>query len=184
MDHTAPLPAALYGVMAEFEDPTSLVDAARRTYDEGYRNFDSFSPFPIHEIFEAMHLHDKRVPLLVLGGGLAGLCTGLGLQVWVSAFAYPLNIGGRPYLSWPMFVPVTFELTILFAAFAAVFGMFALNGLPMPYHPVFNVERFTAHASQDRFFLAIEAADPKFDRTSTRAFLQSLGAKDINDVEE
>ena len=113
-----------------------------------------------------MHLHDKRVPLMVLGGGITGLCTGLGLQVWVSAFAYPLNIGGRPYLSWPMFVPVTFELTILFAAFAAVFGMFALNGFPMPYHPVFNVERFTAHASQDRFFVAIEATDPKFDRAA------------------
>jgi hypothetical protein len=102
----------------------------------------------------------------------------------VSAVAYPLNIGGRPYLSWPMFVPVTFELTILFAAFAAVFGMFALNGLPMPYHPVFNVQRFTAHASQDGFFLAIEAADPKFDRAGTRAFLQSLGAREVNDVEE
>jgi len=184
MDHTTPVPPALYGVMAEFEDPTSLVEAARRTHDEGYRNFDAFSPFPIHEVFEAMHLHDKRVPLMVLGGGIAGLCTGLGLQVWVSAFAYPLNIGGRPYLSWPMFVPVTFELTILFAAFAAVFGMFALNGFPTPYHPVFNVERFTAHASQDRFFVAIEATDPKFDRARTRAFLQSLGAKDINDVEE
>ena len=123
-----------------------------------------------------MHLHDKRVPLLVLLGGIAGLVTGLGLQAWVSAVAYPLNIGGRPNLSWPMFIPVTFELTILFAAFAAVFGMFALNGLPMPYHPVFNVERFAAHASQDRFFLAIEANDPKFDAVRTRAFLQSLGA--------
>ena len=183
MDYKPSAAPALYGVMAEFEDPTSLVDAARRTYDEGYRKFDSFSPFPIHEIFEAMHLHDKRVPLMVLGGGITGLCAGLGLQVWVSAFAYPLNIGGRPYLSWPMFVPVSFELTILFAAFAAVFGMFALNGFPMPYHPVFNVERFTAHASQDRFFVAIEATDPKFDRDRTRAFLHSLGAKDINDVE-
>jgi hypothetical protein len=131
-----------------------------------------------------MHLHDKRVPLLVLAGGITGLLAGLGLQVWVSAFAYPLNIGGRPYLSWPMFIPVTFELTILFAAFAAVFGMFALNGFPMPYHPVFNVERFAAHASQDRFFLAIEAADPKFDRDRTRAFLQSLGAREVNDVQE
>src|SRR3954469_3307843 len=175
---------ALYGVMGEFEDPTSLVDAARRTYAEGYRQFDAFSPFPIHETFEAMHLHDKRIPLLVLLGGLAGMFTGLGLQVWVSKFAYPLNIGGRPYLSWPMFIPVTFELTILFAAFAAVFGMFILNGLPMPYHPVFNVARFAEHASQDRFFLAIEATDPKFNYQGTRAFLQSLGAKEISDVEE
>ncbi len=183
MHDTAPA-QGLYGVMAEFEDPTSLVAAARRTYDEGYRVFDAFSPFPIHETFEAMHLHDKRVPLMVLGGGILGMLTGLGLQAWVSAVAYPLNIGGRPYLSWPMFIPVTFELTILFAAFAAVFGMFALNGFPMPYHPVFNVERFTAHASQDRFFLAIEATDPKFDRDKTRAFLKGLGATEVNDVAE
>src|SRR6476620_1932874 len=183
MDHHRPIVPSLYGVMAEFEDPTSLVAAARRTYDEGYRSFDAFSPFPIHETFEAMHLHDKRVPLLVLLGGIAGMLTGLGLQAWVSAVAYPLNIGGRPYLSWPMFVPVTFELTILFAAFAAVFGMFGLNGLPMPSHPVFNVERFAEHASQDRFFLAIEATDPKFNYQATRAFLQGLGAREINDVE-
>jgi hypothetical protein len=182
MDQT-PAGSTLYGLMGEFEDPTALVAAARRTYDEGYRKFDSFSPFPIHEIFSAMHLEDRRVPWIVLAGGIAGMLTGLGLQVWVSAFAYPLNIGGRPYLSWPMFIPVTFELTILFAAFGAVFGMFILNGLPMPYHPVFNVARFTEHASQDGFFLAIEADDPKFDRQGTRAFLQSLGAKDVSDVD-
>src|SRR5215210_344681 len=182
MDRTPAVPA-LYGVMAEFEDPTSLVEAARRTYDEGYRVFDAYSPFPIHETFAAMHIEDRRVPLLVLGGGIAGLLAGLGLQVWVSAIAYPLNIGGRPYLSWPMFIPVTFELTILFASFAAVFGMFILNGLPMPYHPVFNVQRFAAHASQDRFFLAIEATDPKFGRDDTRQFLLSLGAREVNDVE-
>ena len=183
MEHKRPV-AALYGVMAEFDDTTALVDAARRTYAEGYRKFEAYSPFPIHDLFEAMHIRDKRVSLLVLLGGLTGMLTGLGLQIWVSAVAYPLNIAGRPYISWPMFIPVTFELTILFAAFAAVFGMFALNGLPMPYHPVFNVERFTAHASQDRFFLAIEATDAKFDRAATRTFLQGLGAKDINDVEE
>ncbi len=182
MEQTPARPA-LYGVMAEFEDPTALVEATRRTYDEGYRAFDSFSPFPIHETFAAMHIEDRRVPLFVLLGGLTGLCTGLGLQVWVSAIAYPLNIGGRPYLSWPMFIPVTFELTILFASFAAVFGMFILNGLPMPYHPVFNVARFAEHASQDRFFLAIETTDPKFNYQATRAFLQGLGAREINDVE-
>ena len=177
-------PAALYGVMAEFDDTTALVEAARRTYGEGYRRFEAYSPFPIHDLFEVMHIRDKRMALIVLLGGLAGLFTGLGLQIWVSAIAYPLNIGGRPYLSWPMFIPVTFELTILFAAFAAVLGMFGLNGLPMPYHPVFNVERFARHASQDRFFLAIEATDPKFDRTGTRAFLQSVGAKEVSDVDE
>ena len=183
MDYKFSSPA-LYGVMAEFDNPTSLVEAARRTYDEGYRRFESYSPYPVHEVFDAMHIRDKRVSLFVLIGGLTGLCTGLGLQIWVSAIAYPLNVGGRPFISWPMFIPVTFELTILFGAFAAVFGMLGLNGLPMPYHPVFNVERFAAHASQDRFFLAIEATDAKFDRAATRTFLQGLGAKDINDVEE
>ena len=168
--------------MAEFIDPSALVAAARRTYDEGYREFDSYSPFPIHELFDAMHCRDRRVPLFVLLGGIAGGLTGLGLQVWVSAVAYPLNVGGRPYLSWPMFIPVTFELTILFAALTAVFGMFILNGLPMPYHPVFNVPTFARGASQEGFFLAIESADPKFDRERTRTFLQGLGAKEINDV--
>ena len=179
-----PVAPSLYGVMAEFEDPTALVAATRRTYDEGYKAFDAFSPFPIHDLFPAMHIEDRRVPLMVLVGGITGMLAGIGLQVWVSAFAYPLNIGGRPHLSWPMFVPVAFELTILFAALAAVFGMFILNGLPMPYHPVFNVQRFTDHASQDGFFLAIESTDPKFDRERTRAFLQGLGAREVNDVAE
>ncbi|OFW09007.1 MAG: hypothetical protein A3H96_13300 [Acidobacteria bacterium RIFCSPLOWO2_02_FULL_67_36] len=183
MDQTRSV-SALYGLMAEFENPTALVAAARRTYDEGYREFDSYSPFPIHELFHAMHLKDWRVPLFVLLGGIAGGLIGFGLQAWVSAVAYPLNIGGRPYISWPMFIPVTFELTILFAALAAVFGMFALNGLPAPYHPVFNVARFARGASQEGFFLAIEAADPKFDRQATRQFLENLGAMEVNEVEE
>jgi Protein of unknown function (DUF3341) len=181
MDHT-PAAASLYGLMAEFEDPTTLVAAAQRTHDQGYRKFDAYSPFPIHELFAVMKIEDRRVPLIVLLGGIAGLMTGLGLQVYVSYFAYPLNIGGRPYLSWPMFVPVAFELTILFAALSAVFGMFILNGLPMPYHPVFNVPRFAEAASQDGFFLAIESGDPMFDREKTHQFLQSLGAREINEV--
>ena len=183
MDHAVTKPA-LYGLMAEFEDPTALVEATRRTYDEGFTKFDSYSPFPIHELFHAMHIEDRRVPLLVLGGGITGLLAGIGLQVFASAIAYPMNIAGRPYLSWPMFVPVAFELTILFAALAAVFGMFILNGLPMPYHPVFNVQRFAEHASQDGFFLAIESTDPKFDRERTRTFLRGLGAREVNDVAE
>ena len=179
-----PQPPGRFGLCAEFADPTSLVEAARRTYEEGYRRFDSFSPFPIHELFDVMRLKDHRVALMVLCGGIVGGLTGLGLQAWVSAVAYPLNIGGRPLLSWPMFVPVTFELTILFTSLTAVFGMFALNGLPMPYHPLFNVQRFAKAASIDGFFLAIEASDPKFDWTATRAFLTNLGAKEVNDVEE
>src|SRR3990172_4017460 len=141
MDQTRSV-SALYGLMAEFENPTALVAAARRTYDEGYREFDSYSPFPIHELFHAMHLKDWRVPLFVLLGGIAGGLIGFGLQAWVSAVAYPLNIGGRAHISRPIFFPLTFSLTILFAALAAVFGMFALNGLPAPYHPLFNVARF------------------------------------------
>jgi hypothetical protein len=183
MQQQRPQPA-LYGLMAEFADPTALVAAARRTYDEGYRAFDSYSPFPIHELFDAMHCKDRRVPLFVLLGGIAGGLTGFGLQVWVSAYAYPLNIGGKPYISWPMFIPVTFEMTILFAALTAVFGMFILNGLPMPYHPVFNVPTFARGASQEGFFLAIESADPQFDREKTHRFLQGLGAKEINEVAE
>jgi hypothetical protein len=169
--------------MAEFPDPTSLVVATRRTHDEGYRNIDAYSPFPIHELVEAFHAHDHRVQRNVLLGGIFGMFAGFGLCYWVSVVAYPLNVGGRPFNSWPAFIPVTFELTILFASFAAVFGMFILNGLPMPYHPVFNVARFAEHASQDGFFLAIESTDPKFNHGATRAFLQGLGAKEINDVE-
>ena len=179
MDQTRPI----YGLMAEFEDPTSLVQAARRTHQAGYRQFDAFSPFPIHELFDAIQCRDRRVPLVVLGGGIAGAIVGFGLQSWVSAVAYPLNIGGKPYISWPMFIPVTFELTILFAALSAMFGWIVLNGLPMPYHPVFNVARFSAHASQNGFFLAIESSDPRFDRGQTFDFLKNLGAKEINEVE-
>jgi hypothetical protein len=179
MDQNRPI----YGLLAEFEDPTALVAAARRTREAGYRQFDSFSPFPIHELFEAMELNDRRVPLMVLGGGIAGGLLGFGLQSWVSAVAYPLNIGGRPFISWPMFIPVTFELTILLAAFSAMAAWIVLSGLPKPYHPVFNVSRFVSHGSQEGFFIAIEAADPKFDRQRTFEFLRSVGATEINEVE-
>jgi Alternative complex III, ActD subunit len=172
----------LYGLMAEFENANALTEAAKRTYDEGYRKMDAYSPFPIEPVWEAMGMHDRPVSFLVLCGGIVGLIAGFGLCYWVSTIAYPLNVGGRPYNSWPSFIPVTFELTILFASFAAVIGMLALNGLPMPYHPVFNVPSF-ARASQDRFFLAIEAADPKFDRARTLEFLKALGAREINEVE-
>ena len=173
----------IYGLMAEFGDVTSLVAAAERTTAEGYKKVDAFTPFPVHELFEALHAHDKRLPLLVLIGGVTGAFAGFGLCYWVSVIAYPLNIGGRPYNSWPSFIPVTFEVTILLAAFTCVIGMLLLNGLPMPYHPVFNVPRFAARASQDGLFLAIEADDPKFDRVKTRAWLQDLGAKEINEIE-
>ena len=179
MDRQKPL----YGYMAEFRDVTSLVAAAKRATAEGYKKVDAFTPFPIHELFDALDAHDKRLPLIVLLAGITGAFAGFGLCYWVSVIAYPLNIGGRPFNSWPSFIPVTFEVTILVAAFSCVIAMLALNGLPMPYHPVFNVPRFAAHASQDGLFLAIEADDPKFDRVKTRALLQDLGAKEINEIE-
>jgi hypothetical protein len=171
----------LYGLMAEFNDPGRLVSAAKRTYAEGYRKIDAFSPYPIEEAWEAIGQHDRRLSLIVLGGGLAGLLTGLALQEWVHQIAYPINIAGKPLNSWPQFVPVIFELTILFAALAGVIGMIALNGLSMPYHPVFNVPRFD-RATRDGFFLLVEASDPKFDRQRTRDFLKGLDASEVNDV--
>ena len=174
-------PPAIYGLMAEFDDPTSLVAAAKRTYAAGYRKIDTFSPYPIEEAWEAIGQHDRRLSLIVLAGGLTGLLSGIGLQEWVHNLAYPINIAGKPYNSWPQFIPVTFELTILFAALAGVIGMIVLNGLPMPYHPVFNVARF-ALASRNRFFLCIEAKDPKFDLEATRRFLETLGPRGVATV--
>ncbi len=171
----------IYGLLAEFETPQALVEAAEKVRHAGYRRIDAYSPFPIEELSEAIGFRDRRLPLFVLIGGLVGTLAGLGLEYWVSAMAYPLNIGGRPYASWPSFIPVAFETTILFAALTAVFGMFALNGLPMPYHPVFNAPRFSA-ASRDRFFLVVEATDPKFDRVQTRQVLANLHAREVTEL--
>jgi hypothetical protein len=178
--HTAP--AGPYGLMAEFDDPSALVAAAKRTYEAGYRNIDAFSPYPIEEVWEAIGQHDRRLSLIVLIGGLTGLLVGFGLQEWVHQVAYPINIAGKPLNSWPQFVPVMFELTILFASLSAVIGMIVLNGLPQPYHPVFNVPRFE-HASRDKFFLLVESTDPKFDRTKTLDFLKALNPSEVNEVE-
>ena len=172
----------LYGLMAEFENPTAVVEAARKSYASGYRRMDAYSPYPIEELTEALGIKATRLPLLVLIGGLLGATGGYSLCYWVSAVVYPLNIGGRPLHSWPAFIPVTFECTILLAAFAAVFGMLALNRLPEPYHPVFNVPEFEM-ASRNRFFLCIESRDQKFDKVATRKFLVSLGAMEVTDVE-
>ncbi len=172
----------LYGLMAEFEEPTALVQAARRAHDEGYRRIDAYSPFPIEELTDAIGFHHTKLPLIVLIGGVVGCIGGFALCYWVSTSVYPLNIGGRPLNSWPAFIPVTFECTILLAALAAVFGMLALNGLPEPYHPVFNVPSFE-QASRNKFFLCIEAVDPKFEEAKTREFLTELGAREVSDVE-
>lgn len=174
-------PNRVYGLMAEFADPTALVLATRRTHEEGYRQIDAYTPYPIHELIDAFHAHDHRVQRNVLIGGLTGMIAGFGLCYWVSTTAYPLNIGGRPLNSWPSFIPVTFELTILFASFAAVLSWILLSGLPMPYHPVFNVPRFEA-ASTDAFFLTIETADPQFDQHATRKFLEELHPVGVFDI--
>jgi hypothetical protein len=174
---------ALYGLMAEFEDATSLVTAARAAHEQGYRCLDAYSPFPIEALHEALGSRHTRLPLVVLLGGLFGGVSGYGLQYWVSVMAYPVNVGGRPLHSWPAFIPVTFECTILGAALAAVLGMLALNGLPQPYHPVFNVPRF-ALASRNRFFLVIESVDAKFDLDQTRTFLQSLHPREVTAVDD
>jgi hypothetical protein len=175
--------APLYGLIAEFDSPGDLVEAARRTREAGYRDVDAYSPFPIHELTEALRIPRTRLPVVVLVGGLLGASTALLMMWFSSAVHYPINVGGRPLASWPMFIPITFELTILFAAFFAVLGMIGANRLPMPYHPVFNAPRF-ALASRDRFFLCIEAKDPMFELVRTRDFLESLGAHDVAEVEE
>jgi len=172
-----------HGLLAEFDDPHALVDATARAHAAGYRRLDAYSPFPIEELHEAMGGHHSRLPLIVLIGGLVGCISGFFLQYWAAVIAYPVNVGGRPFNSWPAFIPVTFECTILGASLAAVLGMLALNGLPMPYHPVFNVSRF-ALASRNRFFLCIEARDRKFDLEATRRFLETLGPREVSVVDD
>jgi len=172
---------AIYGLMAEFEDAHALVAATQQAHREGYRRMDAYSPFPIEELHEALGSSHSRLPLIVLIGGIVGCFGGYLLQYWAASIAYPLNIGGKPFNSWPMFIPITFEGTILAAALSAVLGMLALNGLPQPYHPVFNVPRF-ALASRNRFFLCIEARDAKFNIEGTRLFLETLGPREVTTV--
>ena len=171
----------LYGLMAEFDNPTHLVAATRQAYDEGYRRINAYSPYPIEELSEALHFK-TRLPLITLIGGILGCLGGYLMQYYTAVIDYPLNVGGRPYHSWPSFIPITFETTVLGAAFATVFGMLALNKLPQPYHPVFNAPRFEL-ATRDRFFLVIEAIDPKFDHDRTTQFIKSLEPREVIDVE-
>ncbi len=172
----------IHGLLAEFADPNELIAAIRQARGAGYRRMDAYTPYPIEEVAEELGVHGNRLPLIVLLGGLTGLIGGLGLQYWTSVIDYPLNVGGRPLNSLVAFIPITFETTVLLAALAAVLGMLALNGLPQPYHPVFNVPRF-ALASRDRFFLCIEATDPMFDRELTRRFLERLVPRSVSEVE-
>ena len=172
----------IHGLMAEFHSPQTLLRAAERATEQGVKRMDAYTPFPVEGLAEALGIERTRVPLIVLAGGIVGCLGGFFLQYWVAVIDYPLNVGGRPLNSWPAFIPVTFEMTILCAALAAFFGVLALNGLPMPYHPVFNVERFEL-ASRNRFFLCIEADDPIFDRDGTWKFLESLSPEGVYPVE-
>jgi hypothetical protein len=181
MAHTPEQSNALYAVMAEYDTSQAIVDAARRTMGRGFTKVEAYSPVPIEELNDIIHKTRTVLPKLVLGGGLTGMATGFGLQYWASVLEYPMNIGGRPLASWTTFIVPSYELTILFAALTAAIGMIVLCGLPQPYHPVFNVDRFSL-ASSDKFFLVIESKDPKFSEAA--AFLRETGAKGVYDVAE
>lgn len=172
---------AIYGIMAEFDNPTDLVHAAKSAFNAGYRKMDTYTPYPLEEAAEAVGAHHNRVPLVTLTGALLGMIGGYSLQYWVSAVNYPINVGGKPFHAWPAFIPVTFECAVLGASLAAVFGMLALNGLPQPYHPVFNVPNFS-RASRDHFFLCIEAQDPNYQPGETRRFLESFHPLEVAEV--
>jgi hypothetical protein len=174
----------IYGVVAEFATEHELLRAVEKTREAGYRRIEAYTPFPVEGLAHALGLKRNNVPLITLIGGLTGGLGGFFFQYWVNVFAYPINIGGRPLNSWPAFIPVTFELTVLGAALSAVFGMLALNRLPQPHHPLFNVHRFAKHASSDRFFLCIEARDPKFHLKDSARFLHELHARHVNEVED
>ena len=173
----------LYGVVAEFTEAREVVEAAKRAYAQGYRRMDAYTPFPVEDLAEALGNKWTRVPLIVFTGGVVGAVGGYFMEWYSMAVDYPINVGGRPFNSWPAYIPITFELMVLCASIAAIVGMLALNRLPQPHHPVFNVPEFE-RASTDRFFLCIEARDPKFDPAATRQFLQSLHPSSVKEVAE
>jgi len=176
--HSGP---AVHGIVAEFDDPDVLVDAVKRTRAAGYRKFDAYSPFPIHGLAEAMEFNDVRIPWMAFFGGITGCLLGLGFQTFVAVVDYPWNVGGKPLFSWPQFIPITFEATVLCTGLCTFVSQFALNGMPRPYHPMFNARNFE-RATQDRFFLCIESRDPQFDPQSTASFLGELGSLDVSEV--
>lgn len=173
--------AELYGLMAEFTDEHRFLSAVQRTHDAGYQAVDAYSPFPVEGVADALDYHRTWLPQITLIGGIIGLIGGYSMQYWAAVLAYPINVGGRPLNTWPMFVPITYELTILVAAWVALLGMLVMNGLPQPYHPVFNVPQF-ARASQDRFFVVVKAGDPAFDYAATCGLLEGLQPRGVYDV--
>ena len=175
-------PIGLYGIVAEFKNEDEILQAATAVHGDGYRKIETYTPLPVHGLPEAIGHHDSRLPWIIFISGLTGCFIGGFMQWYVATIDYPLNVGGRPYISWPMFIPVTFECTILLSAFGAVFGMIFLNGLPRPHHPIFNAWGFE-RASQDSFFLCVEATDPRFDKVDTMSFFHTLGAHTVSEVE-
>jgi hypothetical protein len=172
----------LYGLLAEFDSPERLLQAARAARLAGYHRMDGYSPFPVDGLAEALGFRFNLLPWLVLGGGATGACGGYFMQWFASVVSYPINVGGRPLNSWPSFVPITFELGVLFASLTALIGMASLCGLPRPYHPVFNAPEFSLE-TQGKFFLCIQADDPRFDISETRQFVTRLGARGVTEVE-
>lgn len=180
--HAVSAGETLHGLMAEFETEEAIVHATGQAVDAGYKQMEAYTPYPVEEIMDLLHLHKNHVSLVILIAGLIGCAVGFGMQYFSSVSHYPLNVGGRPLNSWPAFIPVMFECTVLFAAIAAVFGMLMMNGLPRPHHPTFNVDRFK-YASQDRFFLYVDVEDPQFDHKETKRFLESLNPYEVSEVE-
>lgn len=171
----------IHGMIAEFDGPDEILEAATKTREAGYTKIEAYTPFPVHGLADVIDKEDHRIKWLIFLGGAAGAASGYGLQYWVSVFAYPHNVGGKPLQSWPAFIPVTFECMVLFASFAAVIGMLGLNGLPRPHHPIFNAKNFE-FASRSKFFLCVEVEDEKYDAAETKKFLQSLGATEVSEV--
>jgi hypothetical protein len=178
-----PVIEGTYGLLAEFETPSQLVRAAENAYAAGYRRMDCYTPYPVEEAAEAIGFHKNEVSLVCLIGGLLGVAAMFSLETWISLWAYPLNIAGRPYFSWPAFIVPAYEWTILFAGLSAAFGMLALNGLPQVYHPVFNAPNFRSGATSDKFFLCLESTDPKFQIAETRTFLEGFAPVSVVEVE-
>jgi hypothetical protein len=173
----------IYGLIAEFNTPTDLVHATEKAYEAGFRRMECYTPYPVEEAAEALRFHKTRVPLVCLLGGIMGLTTAFLMQSWINVCGYQLNIAGRPLFSWPAFIIPAYEWTILFAGLSAAFGMMALNGLPQPYHPVFNAPNFRNGATTNKFFLCIEAFDPKFSLGETRAFLEQFPTVSVVEVD-